>query len=115
MISTELEYSYDPMNDIHFFNPLYTEKPTRGRLRERSTITVQNERGVTTIPVYNSEKTFNKIVELHSVETQTGDLATHGLKHYSTISRTSIIDKDLMAHHDDSFKEERSRASSTKS
>ena len=72
MISTELGYSYDSMNDIHSFNPLYTEKPTRGRPRERSTIIVQNERGVTTILVYKSEKTFNNIVELHSVETQTG-------------------------------------------
>ena len=80
MITAEPEYSYDSTNDIHSFNPIFTEKPTRGRSRERSTIVVQNERGVTTSPVYNSEKTFNRIVELHSIETQTEDLATHGLK-----------------------------------
>ena len=107
MISTEPEYSYDSMNDIHSFNPLYTEKPTRGRSRERSTITVQNERGVTTIPVYKSEKTFNNIVELHSVETQTEDLARYGLKELiENIEDENIIDKDLMAHDDNSFKQE---------
>ena len=114
MISTEPEYSYDSMNGIHSFNPLYTERPARGRSREISTIIVQNEKGVTTIPVYNSEKTFNHIVELHSVETQTEDLATHGLKEFSeNIEDENIIDKDRMAHDDDSFKQEKSGASST--
>ena len=80
MISTEPEYSYDSMKDIHSFNPIFTEKPTIGMSRERSAIVVQNDRGVTTIPVYNFEKAFNHIVEVHSFETQTEDLATHGLK-----------------------------------
>ena len=35
------------------------------------------------------------------------DLATHGLKeHFENIEDENIIDKDLMAHDDDSFKEE---------
>ena len=40
MISTELEYSYDSMNDIPSFNPLYTEKSTRGMSRERTMMIV---------------------------------------------------------------------------
>ena len=58
VIDTEPEYSYDPVADIHSFNPLNTfiERPTRGRSREKSTIIVQNARGITTIPVYNSVK-----------------------------------------------------------
>ena len=68
------------MNDIHSFNPPYIERPTRGRPREKSTVIVRDEKGITTIPVFNSEKTVNHIVELHSVETQTQVLVTHGLK-----------------------------------
>ena len=80
MISTEPEYSYDPVKDIHSFNPMCAERPTRGRSRDRSTIVVQNSRGITTIPVYSAEKPHDHIVELHSVETRTEDCATHGLK-----------------------------------
>ena len=82
MVSTEPEHSYNSVKGIHSFNPMFTEKPTRGRSRARSTIVVQNDKGITTIPVYNSEKTFNHIVELHSVDTQTEDSATQGLKDF---------------------------------
>ena len=71
MISTELEYSYDPVKDIHSFSPIFIEKPTRGRPRGRSPIIVQNSRGITTIPMYSAETPHDHIVELHSVETQT--------------------------------------------
>ena len=40
MISTELEYSYDPVKDIHFFNTMHADRPTRGRSRDKSTIVV---------------------------------------------------------------------------
>ena len=81
MIDTEPEYSYDPVADVHSFNPLnmFIERPTRGRSRERSTIIIQNEKGITTIPVYNSVKGVDNILELHSVETQTEGLSMHGL------------------------------------
>ena len=79
MLSTEPGYSYDPVKDIHSFNLMFAERPTRGRSRDRSTIVVQNSRGITTIPVYCAEKPHDHIVELHSVEAQTEDLATHGL------------------------------------
>ena len=60
-----------------------------------------------TIPVYNSEKTFNNIIELHSVETQTEDLPTHGLKEFfDHIVDENIIEEDLIIHVDDSCKEE---------
>ena len=102
-ISTEPEYSYDPMTDIHSFNPMFTEKQTRGRSSESSTIVVQNDRGITAIPVDNSEKTFNHIVELRSVETPMEDLATHGLKElFGNISDEDINEEDRMAHVDDS-------------
>ena len=73
MISTEPEYTYDPVADVHSFNHLntFTARPTRGRSRENSTIIVQNARGITTIPVYNSVKGVDYIVELHTFETQT--------------------------------------------
>ena len=69
------------MADVHSFNPLNTfiERPTRGRSRERSTIIVHNDKGIKTIPVYNSMKGVDNIVELHSVETQTEELSMHGL------------------------------------
>ena len=57
--------------------------------------------------MYNFEKTFNHIVELHSVQTQPEDWATHGPKEFvENIEDENIIDNDLMAHDDDSFKEE---------
>ena len=107
MISTEPEYSYESMNDIHSFNPLYTERPTRGRPRDTSTIIVQNEKGVTTIPVYNSEKTSRPIVGLHSAERQAEDLAMHGLNElFENVEDENIIDNGLIATDDDSLKEE---------
>ena len=73
VIDTEPECSYDPVADVHAFNPLNTfiERPTRRRSRERSTIIVQKEKGIMTIPIYGSVKGVDNIVELHSVETQT--------------------------------------------
>ena len=75
MISTEPEYSYDTVKDVHSFNPMFAKRPTRCRSRNRMTIVVQNSRGITTIPVYSDEKPHDHIVELHSVETQTVGLA----------------------------------------
>ena len=93
MISTEPEYSYDPVKDIHSFNPMYAERLTRGRSRDKSTIVVKNSRGITTIPVYSDEKPHNHSVELHSIETQTEDLATHGLKTlFEIVQDESIIE-----------------------
>ena len=88
VIDTELEYSYAPVADIHSFNPLNTfiERPTGGKSREKSTIIVQIARGITRIPVYNSVKGVDNIVELHSVETQTEELSVHGL--------TELIDRE---------------------
>ena len=107
MLSTEPEYSYDPVKDIHSFNPMYAERPTRGRSREKSTSVVKNSRDITTIPVYNDEKPHNHIVELHSVETQTEDLATHGLKElFETIQDEIIIETDLITYDDDHYEEE---------
>ena len=80
MASTKPEYSYDPVKDIHSFKPTYVERPTRGRSRDKSTIVGKNSRGITTIPLHGDEKPHDHIVELHSVETQTEDLAMHGLK-----------------------------------
>ena len=41
-----LQYSYDPVADVHSFNPLnmFSERLTRGRSREKSTIIVRNEK-----------------------------------------------------------------------
>ena len=89
------------------FNPMCAERPTRGRSRDKSTIVVKYNRGITTIAVYSAEKPHDHIVELHSFETQTEDLATHGLKElFENISDENIIDEDPMAHVDDSFQEE---------
>ena len=102
MISTEPEYPYDPLKDIHFFNPMLTERPAMGRSRDRSTLVVQNSRGITTIPVYSAEKPHNHIVDLHSVETQTEDLATHCSKElFETVQDESIIETDLIAYVND--------------
>ena len=102
MISTEPEYSYDPVRDIHSFNPMYVERPTRSRSREKSTIVVKNSKGITTIPVYSDEKPHNNIVELHSVETQTEDLATHGLKElFDIVQDESIIETDPITYVND--------------
>ena len=102
MISTEPEYSYDPVKDIHSFNPTYAERPTRGRSRDKSTIVVKNSRGITAIAVYSDEKPHNHIVELHSVETQ-----THGLKElFEIVQDESIIETGLITYADDHCEEE---------
>ena len=109
MISTEPKHSYDPMSDIHSFNPPFIERPTRGRSREKSTIIGRNEKGITTIPMHNSEKAFNQIVELHSVEAQRDDLATHGLKElFEIVQDENIIDTGLITYADDHFEEKMS-------
>ena len=106
MISIEPEYSYDAVKDIHSFNPMYAERPTRGRSRDKSTIVVKISRGITTIPVYSDEKPHDHIVELHSVETQTEDVATHGLKELvETIPDEIIIETDLITYADDHYEE----------
>ena len=106
MISTEPKYSYDPVKDINSFNPTFTERLTRGRSRDRLTIVVHNSRGITTISVYSAEKPHDHIVEMHSVETQTEDLATHGLKELcETVQDESIIETDLITYVDDHFKD----------
>ena len=74
VIDTEPEHSYDPVADMHSFNPLNTfiERPKGGRSTERSTVIMRNENGITTFPVYNSVKGVDNIVELINAETQTG-------------------------------------------
>ena len=107
MISTESEYSYDAEKDIHSFNPTYVESPTSGRSRDKSTIVVKNTRSSTTIPVYSDEKLHNHIVELHSDETQTDDLATHGLKElFEIVQYDNLIDTALITYADDHYEED---------
>ena len=102
MISIEPEYSYDPESDIHSFNPTYVERATRGRSRDKSTIVVKNNRGITTIPVYGDEEPHDHIVELHSVKTQTEDVAAHRLKELvETVQYKNIIDTGVTTHADD--------------
>ena len=74
VINTEPEYTYDPVTDVHSFNHLNTiiESPTRGRSREKSIIIAQNATGITTIRVHKLVNNVDNVVELHSVETQTG-------------------------------------------
>ena len=88
---------------------MHADRPTRGRSRDKSTIVVKNSRGITTIPVYSDEKPHNHIVELHSVETQTEDLATHGLKElFEIVQDESIIETGLITYADDHYEEEMS-------
>ena len=111
MISNEPEYPFDPVKDIHSFNPMYAERPTRGRSRDKSTNVVKSSRGITTIPVYGDEKPHNHIVELHSVETQTEDSATHGLKElFEIVQDENIIDTGFITYADDHYEEEISDA-----
>ena len=95
MISTEPEYTYDPVADFHSFNyqNTFIERPTRGRSRAKSTIIFQNARGITAIPVYNSVKGVDNIVELHNVETQTEELSAHGLSELFE----NVVDGDVIA------------------
>ena len=95
VINTEPECSYDPVADVHSFNPLnmFIERPTRGRPRAKSTIIVRNEKGITTIPVYSAVKSVDNIVELHSVGTQTEELSVHGLAELIE----NVVDEEVVA------------------
>ena len=57
------------------------------------TIIAQNEKGITTIPVYDSVKGVDNIVEFHSVETQTEELSMHGL----TELIENVVDEEAIA------------------
>jgi hypothetical protein len=95
------------VKDIHSFNPMFAERPTRGRSRDKSTIVVKNSKGIKTIHVYSDEKLHDHIVELHSVEMQTEDLATRGLKElFATMQDESIIVTDVITYVDDHCEEE---------
>ena len=79
MINTDSEYSHGPEIDVQLFNPTRSEEAVEN-LGRKSTLIMQNANGITTIPIYNVEKTSANIVGMINAETQTEIYEYHGLQ-----------------------------------
>ena len=81
------EYSYDAMNDIHTFSPVYDgviEKEVEGSVR--STLVVKTEKGIRTVPIYTAPEEIIDTIEVYDAETQTDELEMHGLAELSEVA-----------------------------
>ena len=76
----DLGYSYDAESDIHSFNPVYDgviEEVVDGSAK--STLVVKTENGIRMVPIYTPPEELESTFEVCDAETQTGELAMHGL------------------------------------
>ena len=75
----DLEYSYDATSDVHSFNPNHDGIIEAVDDSVRSTLVVKSVNGIVTIPINGPLVESKNIFELHNAETQTDELAVHGL------------------------------------
>ena len=86
-------YSYDAESDIHCFNTVYDgviEEVFDGSVK--STLVEKSENGIRPVPIYTPTEESEGTFEVCDAETQTGELAMHGLAEHLEIANVEEDD-----------------------